>query len=72
LAAVFDTLNIQNEAVFRSATGLAGGLGLIGVTTCSALIGSVMVFGLVYPRRRAYFGGDRENKYRTYKMAQEI
>jgi len=72
LAAVFDTLKIHDEAVFRSATGLAGGLGLIGNSTCSALVGAVMVFGLVYPRRRANFDGDRENKYRTYKMAQEI
>ena len=31
-----------------------------------------MAFGLVYPRRRANFGGDRENKYRTYAMTQKM
>jgi len=72
LAAVFDTLNIHNDAVFCSATGLAGGLGLVGEATCSAVTGAVMIFGLIYPRRRENFDDDRENKYRTYEMAQEM
>lgn len=72
LAAIFDTLDIYDENVFRAATGLSGGLGLIGNSTCAALIGSVLTFGLVYPRRREHFDGDRENKYRTFKMAQEM
>jgi hypothetical protein len=69
LAAVFDTLDCHDESVFRTATGLAGGLGLIGESTCAALIGSVLVFGLVFPRRREQFDDDRENKYRVYLMA---
>ena len=36
-AAVFDT-DFHDEMVFRSATGLAGGLGLIGDSTCAALV----------------------------------
>jgi C_GCAxxG_C_C family probable redox protein len=72
LAAIFDSLEIQHDSVFESATGLAGGLGLNGASTCSALMGAVMVFGLIYPRRRSHFHADRENKYRTYRMTQEI
>ena len=72
LAAVFDAFNIHHDAVFQSATGLAGGLGLIGEATCSAFTGGVMIFGLIFPRRREYFDGDRENKYRTYAMTQEM
>lgn len=72
IAAVFDTLNFHDEMVFRSATGLAGGLGLIGDSTCAALVGSTLIFGLVYPRRRAHFDGDRDNKYRSYRLAQKM
>ncbi len=31
-----------------------------------------MAFGLLYPRRRRAFDGDRENKYRTYGMVQRL
>ena len=72
IAAVLDTLNLHSDDVFRSATGLAGGLGLVGEATCSAFTGAVMVFGLIYPRRREKFDDDRENKYRTFAMAQEL
>ena len=69
---MFDAFNIHDDAVFQSATGLAGGLGLIGESTCSALLGSVMIFGLIYPRRRENFDGDQKNKYRTFAMTQEM
>lgn len=72
LAAVFDTLSIHQESVFQSATGLAGGAGLVGHSTCGALIGSLMVFGMVFPRQRAKFGDDRDNKYKTYELTQKI
>lgn len=72
LAAVFDTLNIHQENIFQSATALAGGAGLVGNSTCGALIGSLMVFSMVFPRKRANFGNDRENKYRSYKLTQEM
>lgn len=72
LAAVFDTLNIHSEEVFRAATGLSGGQGLVGDATCSALTGAILFFGMNYPRRRSHFDDDRENKYRTYRMAQKL
>ncbi len=72
LAAVLETLDRFSEPVFEAATGLAGGVGLAGDATCSALTGAVLAFGTIYPRRREQFDGDRENKYRTYAMAQRL
>jgi len=72
IAAVFDALGFQQDSVFEAATGLAGGMGLVGDSTCAALIGSIMIFGLFYPRRRECFDNDRENKYQTYLLAQKI
>lgn len=63
---------MHQEYVFQSATALAGGAGLIGESTCGALIGSIMVFGMVFPRERSKFDNDHENKYRTYELTQKI
>ncbi len=76
VAALLDTLETLDpcvgDALFEAATGVAGGLGLSGDAACGALTGSSLVFGALYPRRRAHFGGDRENKYRTYGMVQQL
>jgi mannitol-1-phosphate 5-dehydrogenase len=72
LAVVLETLGQFSEPVFRAATGLAGGIGLAGDATCSALTGAVLAFGMIYPRRREQFGGDRDNKYRTFAMTQRL
>ena len=84
LAAVLETQNrpydrasdavLQAElnAVFNAATGLSGGQGLCGDATCSAFTGSTLAFGLLYPRRRENWHGDRENKYRTFAMVQRL
>jgi len=76
LAAVHDALGRFEEAtfnaVFEAATGLAGGLGLCGDATCSAFTGGALAFGLLYPRRRAHFDGDRENRYLTYALIQRL
>lgn len=72
VAAIFDAIGFQQDSVFEAATGLAGGLGLVGDATCGAMIGSIMVFGLFYPRRRELFDDDRENKYQAYLLAQEL
>jgi len=55
------------NGAFEAATGLAGGVGLCGDGTCSALTGGALALGLCSPRRRAQFDGDRENKYRMAK-----
>jgi mannitol-1-phosphate 5-dehydrogenase len=72
LAAVLETLGRFSEPVFEAATGLSGGIGLAGDATCSALTGAVLAFGVIYPRRREQFDGDRENKYRTFAMTQRL
>ncbi|MEJ2557380.1 MAG: C-GCAxxG-C-C family (seleno)protein [Anaerolineae bacterium] len=72
LAAVLETLGRFSEPVFEAATGLSGGIGLAGDATCSALTGAVLAFGTIYPRRREEFDADRENKYRTFAMAQRL
>jgi C_GCAxxG_C_C family probable redox protein len=60
VAAIFESLNIWNEDVFRAASGLADGLGLTGDGSCGALVGSSMVISYL-------FGRGKEDFYDMYK-----
>jgi C_GCAxxG_C_C family probable redox protein len=52
IAGIFDALSIENDDVFRAASGLADGLGLSGDGTCGALVGGAMVISYLFGRER--------------------
>jgi len=52
VAGLLDALGIKNDDVFRSASGLADGIGLTGNGSCGALVGCCLVIGLVCGRER--------------------
>jgi C_GCAxxG_C_C family probable redox protein len=52
IAAIFDALALENDDVFRAASGLADGLGLTGDGSCGALVGASLVLGYLYGRER--------------------
>jgi mannitol-1-phosphate 5-dehydrogenase len=72
IAAVSEVLGNFDDEVFNSATGLCAGVGLVTENTCSAFTGGAMVIGMVYPRRREHFDGDRENKYLNFELVQKL
>jgi mannitol-1-phosphate 5-dehydrogenase len=72
LAAILESMDQFDETVFRAATALSGGLGLCGDAHCAALTAAALTVGMVYPRTRADFGGDRESKYRSFSMVQQL
>ena len=43
VAAIQDTLGIPDDAIFKAATGFAGGCGLTGIGICGGFAGGVMV-----------------------------
>jgi len=55
IAAIFDSLDIWNDDVFKAASGLADGLGLTGDGSCGALVGSSMVIGYLFGREKQDF-----------------
>jgi C_GCAxxG_C_C family probable redox protein len=55
IAGIFDALEIQNDDVFRAATGLADGVGLTGDGHCGALSGGVMAISYLFGRKREDF-----------------
>ena len=71
LAAVFDTLGIENDEVFRSASGLADGLGLTGDGSCGALVGGALAIGYLFGRKRSELP-DMMKPMKSYLLVKEL
>ena len=52
---VTEALGVENDEVFRAATGFADGIGLTGDGHCGALSGGVMAISCLFGRKRDEF-----------------
>jgi C_GCAxxG_C_C family probable redox protein len=52
IAAIFEMLGVEDEGVFRAATGLADGVGLSGDGHCGALSGGTMAISYFFGRKK--------------------
>jgi C_GCAxxG_C_C family probable redox protein len=71
IAAILDALEIENDELFKAASGLADGIGLTGNGSCGALVGGVMVLGWLYGRERKDFQ-DMFKPMFSYQLAKEL
>ncbi|MBD3226889.1 MAG: hypothetical protein GF329_01775 [Candidatus Lokiarchaeota archaeon] len=71
IAAIFDTLNIWNEDVFKAASGLADGLGLTGDGSCGALVGASMLMGYLFGREKDEFK-DVFKPFKSYELVKKL
>jgi len=71
IAGVFDALGIENDDVFKAASGLADGLGLSGDGTCGALVGGAMVVSYLFGRERKDFE-DMFKPLKSYLLAKKL
>lgn len=72
LAALQDTFDARDDAVFRAATGLSGGGGLFGDGSCGAYTGATMFLGQVLGRGRDDFSDGAGVRYETSRMVGEL
>jgi C_GCAxxG_C_C family probable redox protein len=70
--AVQDTLDMRNDAVFKAATGLAGGIGLSGMGPCGAISGGVLVLSQLVGRERSNLEDPENVRSRSYDLAQRL
>lgn len=71
IAAIFESLGVWNEDVFKAASGLADGLGLSGDGSCGALVGGSMVIGYLFGREKKDFS-DMRKPMKSYTMVKEL
>jgi len=55
LSGIFDALGVQNDDIFKAATGLVDGVGLTGAGHCGALSGGVLAIGYFFGRTKEEF-----------------
>jgi len=71
IAGIFDALDIENNDVFKAASGLADGLGLSGDGTCGALMGGAMAISYLFGRERKDFK-DMFKPMKSYLLAKKL
>lgn len=71
VAGLLDTLGMEEEGVFRAASGLADGIGLTGDGSCGALTGGCMVLGLLFGRERRDHR-DMMKPMRSYLLCRDL
>jgi C_GCAxxG_C_C family probable redox protein len=71
VAGLLDALEIENEDVFKAASGLADGIGLTGDGSCGSLTGCSMVIGLVFGRERKDHS-DMMKPMKSYLLCKEL
>lgn len=69
VAAVQDTLNLENDTLFKAASGLGAGCGLLCDGVCGGYSGGIMVMSSLFGRRRKKIDNDDEEKYCAFRMA---
>jgi C_GCAxxG_C_C family probable redox protein len=72
IAALQDTLEIRNDDIFKSATGLAGGTGLAGDSGCGAYMGAVLVLSSLVGRERNNFSDPEGIRFNTHELTRKF
>ncbi len=72
VAAILDALEIPNDHLFRAASGLASGGGLLCSGSCGGFSGGIMVISSLFGRRRSHFDDDNDFKYSSFRMARDL
>lgn len=72
LAAIYDTLDFNDDNVFKAATGFAGGGGLTGISVCGGYAAGVMAISQLCGRERFNFVDPEGIRFRTFELVREF
>jgi C_GCAxxG_C_C family probable redox protein len=72
VAAVQDLLGIREDAVFKAATALAGGIGLCGIGPCGGISGGVLILSQLIGRERSNIEDPENTRSRSYDLAYKL
>ncbi len=72
LGAIYDTLNMKDDGIFKAATGFAGGGGLCGVSVCGGYAAGVLAIGQLLGRERSNFKDPEGVRHENFKLVREF
>jgi C_GCAxxG_C_C family probable redox protein len=72
LLAIQETFGIEDPAVFKSASGLAGGMGLTIKGPCGGLTGGIMALSQKYGRERSKIEDTERVRFKSYELARKL
>jgi C_GCAxxG_C_C family probable redox protein len=72
IAAVYDTLDLPYDALFKSMSGLAGGVGMVNDGNCGAFIGGALVLSNLVGRERDDFKDETGKRFEAYRLARRL
>jgi C_GCAxxG_C_C family probable redox protein len=72
IAALQDALEIRNDDIFKSATGLAGGTGLASDSGYGAYIRAVLVLSPLVGRERNNFADSEGIRFKTHELTRKF
>ena len=72
LAAIHDALDMTDDAVFKSATGLSGGLGFSSKGSCGALAAGMMAIGQRCGRDREHFYDPEKIRLKSLRLSKKL
>lgn len=72
VAAVQDLFDIRDDAVFKAASGFAGGVGITITGPCGGVSGGVMVLSQLCGRERSNFDDPNRTRGQSFDMAKRL
>jgi C_GCAxxG_C_C family probable redox protein len=72
VGALQETFGVRDDAVFRAASGLAGGGGLCGDGSCGAYAGAIMMLSYLAGRPRDDFEDRAGRAFATFELVQHL
>jgi len=72
IVALQDTFNVRNDDIFKAASGIAGGAGLLCDVGCGAYIGGAIFLGSLLGRERANITDPEGVRFRTHGLVRKL
>ena len=72
VAAIYDTLRLPYDILFKSLTGMAGGVGMVNDGNCGPYIGGVLILSSLVGRERENFKDEVGKRLEAYRLARKL
>lgn len=72
IAALQDTFGVRDDAIYKSATSIAGGAGLLSDVGCSTYVGGVLFLGSLRGRTRDDMTDEQRVRFETHAIVRKL